>query len=576
LGSLETQGTKLRQQENEKILDPLGDGWETENHAEKIGARLKQIAELLEHADRIDQQVVRDWVAEDFACGPLRPPALKAVFDDGLLRVQRPPDGETQSAPVSHHGASGLAEALRALVAGMSGAEDVHAKFKVFRVHVSPPPTIDALAYYQASGTTHSGAVQQTATWRMTWVLGPGGQPQAIQRIEVSEYEEAVANSPSRTLFSDCTESILGANASYRDQLKYGSDYWMQRLPAFLSPHLLQGHMGIAVGDVNGDELDDLYVCQPAALPNRLYVQTPSGTLEDVSASAGIDILDWSNSALLVDLDNDGDQDLAVLTGQALLLFANNGRAKFTLRGQIRGQWEYGVTAADFEQDSDLDLYVCNYFADATEDISLIGRRDPLHNSNTGGRNVLLRNEGNFTFSDVTDETGLNENNTRWSYAAAWDDYDNDGDVDLYVANDFGPNNLYRNDGGRFADVAPDNGALDPNFGMSVSWGDYNRDGFMDLYIANMFSSAGNRVTFQDRFKQKAGSSSKEIFQRLARGNTLLENAGDGTFRDVSEIAGVTMGRWSWGSLFVDFNNDGWQDLLVLNGFLTQNRLDDL
>ena len=111
---------------------------------------------------------------------------------------------------------------------------------------------------------------------------------------------------------------------------------------------------------------------------------------------------------------------------------------------------------------------------------------------------------------------------------------------------------------------------------MSVSWGDYNRDGWMDIYVSNMFSAAGNRVTFQRRFGSGIADETLSHVQRMARGNTLFRNRGDGTFEDTSEAAGVTQGRWAWGSRFVDFNNDGWQDLVVANGYVTNEDTGDL
>ena len=200
----------------------------------------------------------------------------------------------------------------------------------------------------------------------------------------------------------------------------------------------------------------------------------------------------------------------------------------------------------------------------------------PFYDANNGGANALFRNDGDFRFVNVTEATGLDANNTRFSYSAVWEDYDNDGDVDLYVANDFGRNSLYRNDGGQFTDVAPEAGVEDMATGMSVSWGDCNRDGFMDLYVGNMFSSAGSRVTYQPMVTQAHRSDTVANFQRLARGNTLFTNAGDGTFNDVSEAAGVTKGRWAWASKFVDFNNDTWLDLVVANGFVTNSDSGDL
>ena len=180
----------------------------------------------------------------------------------------------------------------------------------------------------------------------------------------------------------------------------------------------------------------------------------------------------------------------------------------------------------------------------------------------------------------------MDQNNSRWSLAAAWEDYDNDGDLDLYVANDYGRNNLYRNDsveGGRsFVDVAAAAEAEDSASGMSVAWGDYNRDGWMDIYISNMFSSAGSRITYQSEFKPEATSEVRRRLQRFARGNTLLRNLGDRSdssdvrFSDESLQTGVTMGRWAWGSTFADINNDGWDDLFVANGYLTTDDSGDL
>jgi len=112
--------------------------------------------------------------------------------------------------------------------------------------------------------------------------------------------------------------------------------------------------------------------------------------------------------------------------------------------------------------------------------------------------------------------------------------------------------------------------------GMSIDWGDYDNDGLMDIYISNMFSGAGNRITFQDRFQTSADEETRGHFQRFARGNALFQNKGSGKFTDSSVEAGVTVGRWAWGSRFADLNNDGWQDLIVANGFFTQEDTSDL
>ena len=188
----------------------------------------------------------------------------------------------------------------------------------------------------------------------------------------------------------------------------------------------------------------------------------------------------------------------------------------------------------------------------------------------------MLRNDGEWAFKDVTKEIGLDDNNMRFSYASAWEDIDGDGDLDAYVANDFGRNHLYRNDNGRFSDVAAQAEVEDIGPGMSAAWGDYNNDGKPDLYVSNMFSSAGNRITTQAQFKTDLDEAEKKLFRRHARGNSLYENAGEGSFNDRSVDLGVTLGRWAWGSMFVDLNNDGWEDLYVTNGFMTADNNNDL
>ena len=238
------------------------------------------------------------------------------------------------------------------------------------------------------------------------------------------------------------------------------------------------------------------------------------------------------------------------------------------------------LAAADVENDGDVDIYTTAYYANKqlserqSAGLPASGNAFVYHDANVGGTNRLLRNDisgEEWLFTDVTKPSGLDANNTRFSFAAAWEDYDNDGDQDLYVANDFGRDNLYRNDNGTFKDIAADVGAEDAASGMSVSWSDYDHDGRMDIYISNMWSAAGNRIAFQPDFKKNAPPEVKQRLQRFARGNTLLKNDSDSRFEDVSKKAGVEMGRWAWGSLFADINNDGWDDILIANGFITNN-----
>ncbi|MEO1997725.1 MAG: VCBS repeat-containing protein [Planctomycetaceae bacterium] len=356
---------------------------------------------------------------------------------------------------------------------------------------------------------------------------------------------------------------------------------------------VLLGTPGLAVADINNDGLEDLYICQETGIPNLLLLQQPDGSVKNVAGEWGVDWIHNSPAAIFADFDNDGDQDVAVVVTGGIIVSSNEGN-RFEKKAFLpTADDTRSLSIADFDSDGRLDLYVCVYgpdgsITDRESAIAGISYRGSLyHDATEGGPNSLLHNQGNWQFFDVTEEMGLGEANHRLTLAASWEDYDNDGDLDLYVANDYAPNSLFRNDiveaaspgsrsKGRFTDVAEEVGASDQANGMSVSWGDHNRDGWMDLYVGNMFSSAGNRITTQKSFKADATEDIRSTLKRFARGNTLLENQGDGTFKDTSESAGVTMGRWAWSSPFVDLNNDGWEDMLIVNGFITGEDKRDL
>ena len=541
---------------------PAADDWETEVLHEQLAAALKSLGQQLhEPSDSVTELPA----VPSFSCSELRPTALDSVFDDGTLQVRRWRPGVVREVPTVYEGATGLRRALASLAEPFHPASPPRVAFKIVSVDVRGT-ALETTAFFQASGRGSAGALQQHATWHCRWQVHEDDW--RLARIILEEYEEVrAAGGP---LFEDCTQSVVGHNRSFQEQLCHGTSYWRARLQASLGVDLL-GHQGLAIGDANGDGLDDLYVCQPGGLPNRLFLQQPDGTAVDVSAAWGVDLLDRTRSGLFLDLDNDGDQDLTLVTDTRLATLENH-EGRYRPLGSLLVGTSTSLAAADFDQDGDLDLYVCGYAAPTGGDSAPV----PYHDANNGHRNTLLRNDGAGNFSDATREAGLESNNQRFSLAAAWEDFDNDGDQDLYVANDFGRNNLYRNDGGRFVDVAASAGVEDISAGMGVTWGDYNQDGWPDIYVSNMFSSAGHRIAYQRRFRSEDSVGTRALFRRHARGNSLFENTGEGTFRDVSEEARVTLGRWAWASLFADLNNDGRQDLLVTNGLVTNEQTDDL
>ena len=564
------------------LAQPSADDWESEILSDRAAAQLTRLSGLI-GAHALATKDLVGLVDRSFTCTRLLPQLQSPVYQGRHITVRRFLRSD-DAADETFRGADGLADALRPLAEAIG--RHARVKLKVFQIEQAGN-VFTTRVRLETAATRGDVGIQHSGVWHCRWTVpaAPTDGP-LLAQITVEQLEHVEVRAPQGRLFVDCTESALGANAAYGRQVRPGMPHWLGRMTRITGVGLL-GHHGLAIGDADGDGLDDLYVCETGGLPNRLYRRNPDGTATDVSAQAGVDVLDATTSALFIDLDNDGDQDLVLAGSKDLAFLDNDGRGRFVRRsGYHTGGGPMSLTAADPDQDGDLDLYVCVYTGGAVDRSRLdvdLPTPVPYHDANNGGVNALLRNDGGFRFVDVTRSCGLGENNTRFSFSASWDDYDNDADLDLYVANDFGRNNLYRNESGpgasggvRFVDVAAAAGVEDVASGMSAAWADCNRDGHMDLYVSNMFSAAGNRVAFQRRFTGANTPWTTADIQRMARGNTLFANHGDGTFSDVSETAGVTVGRWAWASKFADLNNDGWSDLVVANGYITNEDSGDL
>ena len=551
-------------------IDPAKDGWESEAFSAAALEKLHLLEELFVATDPINPALLKGIISESFASTPLRPETT-SVFDDGRLRVLR-----AAPLPLTSKVTIGPSELIAGLNQLKSTGTSTEVHLKIFRVARKGESTVTTSVLVEIGAVSSTNRRQINATWSCDWLNSPG-RPVLLSAIRLTKYEEISQESESTPLFSDATASVLDRNRCYKEQLLTSSDHWRARLPRDLGLDSVANH-GLAIGDINGDDLDDLYLCQQGGLPNRMFVQDPDGTLRDITEASGTGWLDYCASALLVDLDNDGDRDLIVSQDFRMLVMSNDGSGRFALEfGTSTKAQSFSLAAADYDNDGLVDFYICGYNPSTAEKrAGAMGEPMPFHDANNGGRNSLFHNDGQFKFTDVTTRVGLDQNNTRFTFAAAWEDYDNDGDQDLYLANDYGRNCLYRNDGARFSDVAPELRVEDTSSGMSVSWSDFNHDGFMDLYTSNMFSSAGNRITYQPQFKEGLTEEVRKQFQHIALGNSLFQAAPGAPFSDVGVDAGVTMARWAWGSRFVDFNNDGHDDLLVANGFITAADTGDL
>lgn len=536
-------------------VDPGADGSLSEQQAAEIEEFLAEFA-----AGLVQRELrINEWIAPGFRGTPLAPASEELSRTSGGLETFRGQPRTETSITFESIGAE-----FEAFLATYRSVE--WAKFKVVSIEAQGKSAARTDLKFQLAGLTGDGYRQQVSVdWRCQWRKSAHGE-WLLVGIETRPSERSRSKA---RVFADVSDYAFGRNASFRRQLKFGTEVWRTRMDA-ASGMDVYGQQGLAVGDYDGDGLEDFYLTQPGGLPNRLFRNLGNGRFADASAAAGLDALDGSSSAFFADIENDGTQDLIVIlsTGQPLL-FLNGGSGAFELS---RDGFPMGVKPGavggclgDYDRDGFLDLYVTAYlWPNAASQIPR-----PYYDATNGPPNVLYRNLGNGRFADVTAESGLHENNNRFSHACAWNDFDQDGQLDLFVANDFGRKNLYRNLGdGRFRDVTADSGVEDAGAGMSVALGDYDEDGWEDVYFGNMWSSAGRRVTAQSDFKSDSPQAPKEVYRRHARGNSLFRNERIG-FQDVTLPAGVEMGRWAWCSDFVDFDNDGSLDLYVVNGFVT-------
>ena len=341
----------------------------------------------------------------------------------------------------------------------------------------------------------------------------------------------------------------------------------------------------VSVVDFDNDGYEDLFMTDRWQAVQLLRNQGDE-TFVDVTKSVGIDVPEMATCGYFFDFDNDGDSDLLIGMSMVPSRFFENVGGKFEPHEAINEvlketRFVNAVSVADLNRDGLEDLYLSTYATGTGPIDDWIGfvtqekeqlktRLKILGNDKFvdrgGPPNILLMNRGD-SFEWVKIDDGLKQ--YRNSYQTSWNDYDSDGDLDLYICNDFAPDVFLRNDTERgsykpvFTDVTeaviP---TMDMGFGMGCSWGDYDNDGDLDLYVSNMYSKAGNRIV-----DQVEGADPR--LKVAAHGNFLFENQG-GVFK---QVAGDKDGEqhvarvgWSYGGQFADFDNDGNLDIYVPSG----------
>ncbi|MEO1626645.1 MAG: VCBS repeat-containing protein, partial [Bacteroidota bacterium] len=384
------------------------------------------------------------------------------------------------------------------------------------------------------------------------------------------------SSSDDRPLFEFVAPAQSGVDfsndISYRDSL------------IALSFEYLFNGSGVAVGDINQDGLSDLFFTGNM-VPCRLYLNKGNFQFEDITQSAGIETDGkWASGASLVDINDDGHLDIYICMGghskeagkRNNLLYINKGDNTFTEQAEAYGLADegYSIHAAffDYDRDNDLDLYLLTTELDPYNWTEFKARRLKGEASNT---DRLYRNNGDGTFSNVSAEAGVLIEGYGLG-VGVWDVNEDDW-PDLYVANDFLSNDIiYINNGdGTFTDRIGDYLNHTSRNGMGTDLQDFNNDGHTDVMVLDMLPKSNRRQKSMfgffnyDKFRLGVESGYQPQYAR----NTLQMNRGpvgpDGDigFSEVGQLAGISQTDWSWSALFADFDNDGWQDLYITNGY---------
>jgi hypothetical protein len=373
-------------------------------------------------------------------------------------------------------------------------------------------------------------------------VLSAGGTALALLASDTA---------PAARWFEEITEkaglSVKHTNRSFKNQYA----------------NIMEGYTALgasaAVADYDGDGFDDIYVTDSKVDgKNHLFHNNGDLTFTDVAVQAGVangnDPANASADAIWLDYNNDGRPDLLVIRFGHNQLYENLGGGKFrdvTLKSGI-DRYMNAITAIAFDYDHDgyVDIFIGGYFQ-ATNLFNPDTPRffpESFETANNGGGVTVFHNNGNGTFTDVTEKVGLRSSG--WVLSLGHGDANNDGWDDLYVACDFGPDRFYRNNGnGTFTDMTEKAlGGFDTKKGMNSDWGDYDNDGFLDIFVTNITDDY------------------------MREGNFLWHNNGNLTFTDVSRETGTYDTGWGWGGKFFDYDNDGWLDLYVVNGWVSAGK----
>lgn len=386
--------------------------------------------------------------------------------------------------------------------------------------------------------------------------------------------------SPLMILSSKAQQPLFKTLSSQQTNIHFSNNINETENLNILSYEYFYNGGGVAVGDINNDGLEDIYFTGNM-VPNKLYLNLGNMKFKDITKSAGKGLEGrpgWKTGVTMADVNGDGFIDIYVCysgktdpDNRRNQLFINNGNGTFTEKAKEYGLDDpgYSTQAAffDFDNDGDLDMMLLNHNVKKIDNMELANYRNQ---TDQYASNKLFRNDNNH-FTDISKQAGIIQNPLTFGLGIAIADVNKDGWQDIYVTNDYNePDYLYiNNHDGTFTEAAQKYFRHMSHFSMGVDIADINNDGLPDVLSLDMLPPDNHRqksLQLEENYEAFELMQNQGLYKQYMR-NMLQLNNGDNTFSEIGQLAGVSATDWSWCPLIADFDNDGYKDIFISNGY---------
>ena len=553
----------------------LESGWLSEHYALLAESRLEALVGTLVRQVTVEDATLQKLFDPSTEFSGWRPEDAQLVLNDINLTVRADQGDESEANTVWTTPDGSAALDVRSCLGTIMQPLNQHADLE-YALDIENTLLLKNDGFVTEVNVTVSGRQKSLGSralnmkWLLRWQPENDKQDARINAFRVTRMEDIQYRSEHETMFTDCTTSVIRSGALLSMQFGLGVDQWARRLGA----SRLSGWSGIAVADINGDGLEDFYVCQGKGLPNRMFAQRPDGTAEEVSLKSGIAFQEETKAALFADMDNDGDQDLILGLVTGVVLLENDGTGRFHYSSMLFDARETScLSVADYNNDGLLDLLTCSYFREMRVDPDFADFNNPSDADNGGGARLYL-NKGNLKMESAQQALGLEKK--RFCREARFRDFDDDGDMDIAITNDFASVDLLQNNGDWFGKIQKDKYFDQSRLYRSLNWGDLDGDGREEMVCTTGATALTRRIAEQYVGTELETQISEEGLLALASPGFWVRLNPENEIEAGGELPAFALTGDTIASRLIDLTGNGQPEVVSVAGGITRdNRIDE-